>query len=110
MCIRDSHPGAFALASLRLPASSRWRQWRNHEAVMTMFSRMLRQAGAAAIAVAFCLITVAPLMAADYPDFDDASVTKRTEQVIDERSKDGVFVFHDPKLNTCLLYTSPSPR
>ena len=69
---------------------------------MTMFSRVLRQAGAAAIAVAFCLITVAPLMAADYPDFDDASVTKRTEQVIDERSKDGVFVFHDPKLNTDL--------
>jgi len=66
---------------------------------MTMFSRVLRQAGAAAIAVAFCLTAIAPVMAADYPDFDDASVTKRTEQIIKERSQDGVFVFHDPKLN-----------
>jgi hypothetical protein len=53
--------------------------------------------GAAAIAVAFFLN--GPVMAADYPDFDDASVSKRTEDVIKERSKDGVFVFHDPKLN-----------
>jgi hypothetical protein len=66
---------------------------------MTMFSRVLRQAGAAAIAVAFCLMTVAPVLAADYPDFNDTSVTARTEQIIAERSKDGVFVFHDPKLN-----------
>ncbi|HUU24514.1 MAG TPA: hypothetical protein VMW68_02960 [Methyloceanibacter sp.] len=44
-------------------------------------------------------MTVAPVMAADYPDFDDASVTKRTEQIITERSEDGVFVFHDPKLD-----------
>ncbi len=41
-------------------------------------------------------------MAADYPDFDEASVTKRTEEVIKERSKDGVFVFHDPKLDADL--------
>ncbi|MHA1134486.1 MAG: hypothetical protein ACTSRM_09420 [Alphaproteobacteria bacterium] len=53
--------------------------------------------GAAAIAVAFSFAGSA--MAADYPDFDDASVTKRTEEVIKERSKDGAFVFHDPKLN-----------
>ena len=67
-----------------------------------MFPQVLRHAGAAAIAVAFCLMVAAPLMAADYPDFDDSSVTKRTEQVIAERSKDGAFVFHDPKLNADL--------
>ena len=67
-----------------------------------MFPQVLRHAGAAAIAVAFCLMAAAPLMAADYPDFDDSSVTKRTEQVIAERSKDGAFVFHDPKLNADL--------
>jgi hypothetical protein len=69
---------------------------------MTMSSRVLRQMGATAIAVAFCLITVAPVMAADYPDFNETSVTKKTEEVIKERSKDGVFVFHDPKLDTDL--------
>ncbi|ODR97652.1 hypothetical protein AUC69_11115 [Methyloceanibacter superfactus] len=52
--------------------------------------------------MAFCLLAVVSADAADYPDFDDASVTKRTEQVIAERSKDGVFVFHDPKLNADL--------
>jgi hypothetical protein len=67
-----------------------------------MVSQVLRHAGAAAIAVAFCLSTFMSAEAADYPDFDDASVTKRTEQVIAERSKDGVFVFHDPKLNADL--------
>ena len=66
---------------------------------MSMFSRMLRRAGATAIAVAFCLTAAGPVLAADYPDFNDESVTKRTEQIIEERSKDGVFVYHDPKLN-----------
>lgn len=69
---------------------------------MTMVSHMLRHAGAAAIAVAVCVFAGPPVSAADYPDFDDASVTKRTEQVIDERSKDGVFIFRDPKLNADL--------
>jgi len=63
------------------------------------FLSILRQAGIAAITVAFCLNLFGPAIAADYPDFDDASVTKRTEEVIKERSKDGAFVFHDPKLN-----------
>jgi hypothetical protein len=67
-----------------------------------MSSRVLKQLGATAIAVAFCLVTVAPVMAADYPDFNETSVTKKTEEVIKERSKDGVFVFHDPKLDTDL--------
>jgi hypothetical protein len=66
---------------------------------MAIFSQVLRRAGAAAIAVAFCLSTATLVFAADYPDFNDESVTKRTEEIIKERSTDGVFVFHDPKLN-----------
>ncbi|MGH6736678.1 MAG: hypothetical protein ACRECX_11455 [Methyloceanibacter sp.] len=64
-----------------------------------MLKHMLKHAGATALAVALCISVVAPSVAADYPDFDETSVTKRTEAVINERSKDGVFVFHDPKLN-----------
>src|SRR5690606_26731030 len=75
------------------------RKRRDGPTVITVFPQVLRQAGATAIAVAFCLMTVMPVFAADYPDFDDASVTARTEEVIKERSKDGAFVFHDPKLN-----------
>jgi hypothetical protein len=60
-----------------------------------------RIVGAAALAVALCVN--APLAAAaDYEDFNETSVTKRTEQVIAERSRDGVFVFHDPKLDADL--------
>ena len=62
--------------------------------------RTMRLWGATAVAVTLCLVL--PVMAADYPDFNDESVTKRTEQVLAERSKDGVFVFHDPKLNADL--------
>ena len=69
---------------------------------MTMFTHMLRHAGATAIVVAVCVIAAGSVSAADYPDFDDVSVTKRTEQVIEERSKDGVFIFRDPKLNADL--------
>ena len=54
------------------------------------------------MAVAATLCLVLPVMAADYPDFDDESVTERTMQVLAERSKDGVFVFHDPKLDADL--------
>jgi len=69
---------------------------------MIVLSRVLRYAGATALAVAFCFIVAAPVMAANYPDFDETSVTKKTEEVIKERSKDGVFVFHDPKLDADL--------
>jgi hypothetical protein len=62
-----------------------------------MIKRVGQIFGAAAIAVAFSFPGF--VRAADYPDFDDASVTKRTEEVIKERSKDGAFVFRDPKLN-----------
>jgi len=69
---------------------------------MTTSVKVLRYLGATAIAVAFCLVMVAPVFAADYPDFNETSVTKKTEEVIKERSKDGVFVFHDPKLDADL--------
>jgi hypothetical protein len=68
----------------------------------TGFSRVSRFAGAAALAAALCLFAVTAVSAADYPDFNEASVTKRTEQAIAERSQDGVFVFHDPKLDADL--------
>jgi len=68
----------------------------------SLSTQICQLAGAAALAVALCLFTVSPVIAADYPDFDEASVTKRTEQVIAERSQDGVFVFHDPKLDADL--------
>ena len=66
------------------------------------FHRLFRFAGATALAVAFCFAAVTPSVAADYPDFNETSVTKRTEQVIAERSQDGVFVYHDPKLDADL--------
>ena len=55
------------------------------------------------ILCALCVFAVVSAMAADYPDFNEASVTQRTEEVIKERSKDGVFVFHDPKLDADLI-------
>ena len=64
-----------------------------------MIPNGLKKSWGAALAVAFFLGAASPVLAADYPDFDDASVTARTEDVIKERSQDGVFVFHDPKLD-----------
>lgn len=65
---------------------------------MVTLSRVLRHAGAAAIAVALFAAGAGGALAANYEDFDEASVTKKTEEVIAARSKDGAFVFHDPKL------------
>ena len=64
-----------------------------------MISKRFKTWGGAAVAAVVCLGTASLALAAYYPDFDDASVTARTEDVIKERSKDGVFVFHDPKLD-----------
>ena len=72
--------------------------------------------GAAALAVALCFSAV--VLAAEPTEED---VNKAVEATIADRSKDGAFVFHDPKLDAdlnlvfeqikiCLLYTSPSPR
>ena len=84
--------------------------------------------------------TVAPAAKGPAKEFTEDDVNAAVKKTVDERSKDGVFVFHDPKLdqdlnllydqvkmvrgmegygwfaNTifhdkgCLLYTSPSPR
>ena len=40
--------------------------------------------------------------AAGAKDFTEEDVNKRVAEVIAERSKDGAFVFHDPKLNADL--------
>ncbi|MGD9028161.1 MAG: hypothetical protein PVJ31_09315, partial [Methyloceanibacter sp.] len=64
-----------------------------------MIRRFLKHGKAAAIAAALCVGAAGQAYPADYPDFDDASVTARTEDVIKERSKDGVFIFRDPRLN-----------
>lgn len=54
------------------------------------------------MAVALCVSAPVLAIAADYEDFNETSVTARTEQVIAERSTDGAFVYHDPKLNADL--------
>ena len=40
--------------------------------------------------------------AAGAKDFGEEDVNQRVQEVLNERSKDGAFVFHDPKLNTDL--------
>ena len=64
-----------------------------------MIRRFLKHGKAAAIAAALGVGAAGQAYPADYTDFDDASVTARTEEVIKERSKDGVFIFRDPRLN-----------
>ena len=55
-------------------------------------------ASATAFAVALCF-WVAAISPATSKDFDEAAVNQRVQEVLNERSKDGAFVFHDPKLN-----------
>jgi hypothetical protein len=64
-----------------------------------LFPRVLRLAGATAIAVAFCCLlpTLAPAK-----DFTETDVKQAVDQAIAERSKDGAFVFHDPRLDADL--------
>ena len=45
---------------------------------------------------------VAPAASGPTKSFTEEDVNKRVEEVITERSKDGAFVFHDPKLDTDL--------
>src|SRR6476659_2956896 len=86
-------------------------------------------ARATAVAVALCLAAAAPVMAADQPptnapavtpapatpgestaptvsgptkSFTEEDVNAAVKKVIDERTKDGAFVFRDPKLNADL--------
>ena len=63
------------------------------------FARRLGIAGAAALAVAFCYL--APL-AAVAADIGEVEVKQAVDRIIAERSKDGMFVFHDPKLDADL--------
>ena len=59
--------------------------------------RLLRVIGAAVVAVA--LFLAAPAYAAD---IGEAEVKQAVDKTIAEKSKDGVFVFHDPKLDADL--------
>ncbi len=63
----------------------------------TVLGCVLRLVGATAIAVALCFS--APLFAAD---IGEAEVQQAVDKTIAERSKDGVFVFRDPKLDADL--------
>ncbi len=69
------------------------------------------QATARAVAVCFCAATAvtigvvafsAPASATTEADFTDKDVNAAVDKVIAARSKDGVFVFRDPKLNADL--------
>jgi hypothetical protein len=78
-------------------------------------------ARATAVAAAFCFAAAAPLMAADKSptntpamtpapaaapgpakEFTEDDVNAAVKKVVDERTKDGAFVFRDPKLNADL--------
>ena len=71
----------------------------------------LSTAQATAITVALCFGVAAPVallglatpaFATTEADFTEADVNAAAKKVIDERSKDGTFVFRDPKLNADL--------
>jgi len=69
------------------------------------------QATARAVVLCFCAaaaVTIgvvgfsAPAAATTEADFSEKDVNAAVDKVVAERSKDGVFVFHDPKLNADL--------
>jgi hypothetical protein len=62
-------------------------------------SRWLRVARALALASALGFLVLGPASAAEV---DESTVKQAVADVIAERSKDGVFVFHDPKLDADL--------
>jgi hypothetical protein len=67
--------------------------------MLLAFSRLLQVAGATALVVAFCYLAVVPASA---KDFDETAVKQAVEKAIAERSKDGAFVYRDPKLDADL--------
>jgi hypothetical protein len=83
---------------------------------MTFLSRLeirfrTAQATARAVALCFCAATAltiaivavsAPAAATTEADFNEKDVNAAVDKVIAARSEDGVFVFHDPKLNADL--------
>jgi hypothetical protein len=58
----------------------------------------MKFAGAAAIAVALCICAAASARA----EIGEAEVNQAVDKVIADRSQDGAFVFHDPKLDADL--------
>ena len=62
-------------------------------------SRLLQVAEAAALVAALCYLAAVPAFA---KDFDETIVKETVAKVIADRSKDGAFVYHDPKLDADL--------
>jgi hypothetical protein len=67
--------------------------------IRSAMSRLLQVAGAAALVTALCYLAAVPASA---KDFDETIVKETVEKVIADRSKDGAFVYHDPKLDADL--------
>jgi len=67
--------------------------------IRSAMSRLLQVAGAAALVAALCYLAAVPASA---KDFDETIVKETVEKVIADRSKDGAFVYHDPKLDADL--------
>src|SRR4029450_7787184 len=66
---------------------------------MRGFSRWLHAARAAMLASALSLVILGPVSAGE---IDEGTVKQAVADVIAQRSKDGAFVFHDPKLDADL--------
>ena len=66
---------------------------------MQTLSRLLQVVAAMALAASFGFLVLAQAAA---KDFDESEVKKAVADVIAERTKDGAFVFHDPKLDADL--------
>ena len=66
---------------------------------MQTLSRLLQVVAAMALAVSFGFLVLAEAAA---KDFDESEVKQAVANVIAERTKDGAFVFHDPKLDADL--------
>ena len=66
---------------------------------MRTLSRLLQVVAALALAASFGFLVLAEAAA---KDFDESEVKQAVANVIAERTKDGAFVFHDPKLDADL--------
>ena len=67
--------------------------------MMRTLSRLLQVVAALALAASFGFLVLAQAAA---KDFDESEVKQAAANVIAERTKDGAFVFHDPKLDADL--------
>ena len=66
---------------------------------MRTVSSLFSFAKATALAVVFCCLAFSAALA---KQFDETAVTQEVENVVAERSKNGAFVFRDPKLDADL--------